>query len=152
MKMNLIFSILLIAFFKISVNAQKMNNKKLEKIIVANADSIEGDLGYWQFKYQRVWMVAVTDEAHNRMRIITPIVKVEELDQESLEAALAANFHSVLDAKYAISEGLMWSTFIHPLKELTEEQVESALQQLYYSSLTFGTDYSGGELVFPSSE
>jgi len=73
------------------------------------------------------------------------------LEEGMMEAALAANFHSVLDAKYAISEGLIWSTFIHPLRELTEEQVESAIKQIYYSSLTFGTDYTGGELVFPSS-
>lgn len=145
--------ILLLSVLSFSaVNAQKMNNAKLEKVLKKHSDSLQGDPGYWQFKYQQVWMLTVTDENNNRMRIITPIAKVEELTEEYFVQALEANFHSVLDAKYAISDGIVWSVFLHPLKELTEEQVESAIKQVYYSSLTFGTTFSGGELVFPVKE
>lgn len=150
MRTKLLFTFIVSLGIFQSANAQKMNNKTLEKVLTANSDSIDGRPGYWQFKHQQVWMLAVTDENHNRMRIVTPVARVEDLDYDILEAALSANFHSVLDAKYAISDGIMWAAFIHPLKELTEQQVESAIKQIYYSSLTFGSDYSGGDLQFPN--
>lgn len=141
---------ILILLFSLSISAQKMNNAKLEKVLEQNSDSLTGKSGYWQFKHEQVWMLTVTGEKNNRMRIIIPIVKVDELDKDVLLQALEANFHTVLDVKYAISEGILWSVFLHPLKELTEDQVKSAIKQLYYSSLTFGTTFSGGELVFPA--
>ncbi len=140
----------LIFLFSTNLSAQKMNNAKLEKILKQNSDSLNGNLGYWQFKHEQIWMLTVTDEKNNRMRIITPVVKVDELDKDILLQTLEANFHTALDVKYAISEGILWSVFLHPLKELTEDQVKSAIKQLYYSSLTFGTTFSGGELVFPA--
>ncbi|MBW6481928.1 MAG: YbjN domain-containing protein [Vicingaceae bacterium] len=140
----------LIFLFSTNLSAQKMNNAKLEKILKQNSDSLNGNLRYWQFKHEQIWMLTVTDEKNNRMRIITPVVKVDELDKDILLQTLEANFHTALDVKYAISDGILWSVFLHPLKELTEDQVKSAIKQLYYSSLTFGTTFSGGELVFPA--
>jgi len=143
--------IFLIVGFNV-VQAQKMDNKKLEKILSKHTDKLEGNPGYWQFKYFQLYLIVVTDETHNRMRIITPIAKVEELDSTLMAQALKANFHSVLDAKYAIADDILWSAFLHPLKELTEEQIESAIKQVYSASVTFGTSFSGGDLVFPASE
>jgi|TARA_R110000782_G_scaffold236819_3_gene322980 hypothetical protein len=57
-----------------------MDNKKLEKVLLTHTDSLKGNPGYWQFKYFQTWLIVVTDENHNRMRIITPIIKVEDLD------------------------------------------------------------------------
>jgi len=147
--------ILIITFLIVGFNvvkAQKMDNKKLEKILSKHTDKLEGNPGYWQFKYFQLYLIVVTDETHNRMRIITPIAKVEELDSTLLSKALQANFHSVLDAKYAIADDILWSVFLHPLKELTEEQIESAIKQVYSASVTFGTSFSGGDLVFPVAE
>jgi len=147
--------ILIITFLIVGFNvvqAQKMDNKKLEKILLKHTDKLEGNPGYWQFKYFQLYLIVVTDETHNRMRIITPIAKVEELDSTLLSKALQANFHSVLDAKYAIADDILWSVFLHPLKELTEEQIESAIKQVYSASVTFGTSFSGGDLVFPVAE
>ena len=147
--------ILIITFLIVGFNvvkAQKMDNKKLEKILSKHTDKLEGNPGYWQFKYFQLYLIVVTDETHNRMRIITPIAKVEELDSTLLSKALQANFHSVLDAKYAIADELIWAVFLHPLKELTEEQIESAIKQVYSASVTFGTSFSGGDLVFPVAE
>lgn len=143
---------ILTLLFSLSLSAQKMNNAKLEKVLEQNSDSLTGNPGYWQFKHEQVWMITVTDEKNNRMRIITPIVKIDELDKEILLQALEANFHTVLDVKYAISDEILWAAFLHPLKELTEEQVKNAIKQLYYSSLTFGTTFNGGELVFPANK
>ena len=65
---------------------------------------------------------------------------------------MKANFHTALDARYAISDGILWAAFIHPLKELTTEQVKSAITQVYSCARTFGTHYSGGTLIFPTDE
>jgi hypothetical protein len=43
----------------------------------------------------------------------------------------------VLDAKYAISDEILWAVFIHPLKELSDKQISSAIKQVYSSAITF---------------
>jgi hypothetical protein len=83
------------------------------------------------------------------MRIISPITELTNLPQEELLNALTANFHTALDVKYAISDGALWSVYIHPLKELTEPQLESAILQVYNAAETFGTLYSSTNLSFP---
>lgn len=136
--------ILLITFLIVGFNvlqAQKMDNKKLAKILQTQTDSLEGKVGHWQFKYFQLWIIVVTDETHNRMRFITPIAKVETLDSELIYNALEANFHSVLDTKYAISDEIVWSVFIHPLKELSEEQVIDAIKQVYTGAVTFWNQF-----------
>ncbi len=60
------------------------------------------------------------------------------------------NFHSALDVRYAESDGVMWVAFIHPLKELSKEQVEDAIRQVFAANLTFGTTYTSTDLVFPA--
>ena len=81
----------------------------------------EGTIGAWNFDYEDRFMLCFTDESYNRMRIISPVADVTKLDNIELENALIANFHSALDVKYAISEDILWSVFIHPLKELSEK-------------------------------
>jgi len=128
-----------------------MNNQRLEKILIEESDSIGGQLGYWQLQYKDLGIFVITDENHNRMRIISPIAHTDEIDYDHYIKALEANFHTALDVKYAISEDIMWSVFVHPLKELTEDQIIDALKQVYFGSKTFGTTYSSTDLVFPST-
>lgn len=129
-----------------------MDNLKLEKIIQSVSDSVSGQPGYWQFKFNEVWLTTITDEKHNRMRIVLPIARINELEDKHFYKALEANFHSVLDAKYAISDDIMWSIFVHPLKELSEGQVKDAISQVYYAAVTFGGDYISSELTFPKAK
>ncbi len=64
---------------------------------------------------------------------------------------MEANFHSALDVKYAISNDIVWSIFVHPLAELSEDQVEDAINQIFFSVVTFGTTYTSTNLTFPGS-
>ncbi|MEO0894980.1 MAG: hypothetical protein AAFY71_01075 [Bacteroidota bacterium] len=130
---------------------QKMDNKSLGKILLQEADSVAGQDGYWQLKYGQGSMLVMTDEANNRMRIVHPITYVADLEEDMMEKALIANFHTALDIKYAISEDIVWAVFIHPLKELTKEQVIDALKQVYQGAMTFGLTYSSTNLVFPAA-
>lgn len=129
--------------------AQNMNNEKMGKILESMADSIQGQNGQWQFKIKEVLFLCVTDTKHNRMRIISPITEAQRLDEKLKSAALVANFHTALDVKYAIADDLLWSVFIHPLKELSEAQVRDAVKQVYSANNTFGTSFSSTPLVFP---
>ena len=128
---------------------QSMNNTKLERIIESVSDSVEGTTGSWQFMYNERLMLLITDENYNRMRLIMPVHMADQLSTSELTEALTANFHSALDVKYAISNGVMWSAFIHPLSALSEEQFRDALSQVYRAAETFGTTYSSTDLVFP---
>jgi len=134
--------------FSVFIQAQDMNNEKLEEILAKEADSLIGLSGRWQVTYKELTLLVVTDETHDRMRIITPIAEVSSLDKELLTICLAANYHSALDVKYAISDDLLWSVYIHPLSPLTEEELISALAQVYSAAVTFGSTFSSTELIF----
>ncbi|WP_235016320.1 hypothetical protein [Aquimarina sp. AU474] len=141
----LITLVLLGSFYSYS---QNMNNSILQEIIQKKADTLDGVSGNWKFIYKEIPMLCVTDETNNRMRIISPITESSNLDEDLLLDAMTANFHSALDVKYAISNGILWSAYIHPLKELTPEQLENAISQVYYAAKTFGTTFSSTELLF----
>lgn len=151
--MDRLFIIVLLSFLMCpAATAQSMENKGIEKVIISMTDSIAGSPGAWSFKVGDMWMMCVTDANHNRMRIITPIIDIDEMNDGELEKCMEANFHSALDVKYCISDGILWSAFIHPLKELSPKQIEDAIQQVYTASATFGTIYTSTDLVFPGKK
>lgn len=147
--------LLIFLFFSISflsLSAQKMNNDRLETILTIVSDSIVGQQGSWQFKINERMFMCITDENHNRMRIMSPIVEQNKLTQEDLIHVLEANYHTALDVKYALSNDLLWSVFIHPFSELSDNQVKDAISQVYFAALTYGTSFSSTNLSFPSSK
>jgi len=140
---------MVLVFGSVGVSAQSMDNKGIEKVIISMTDSIAGSPGQWSFKVGDMWMMCITDAKHNRMRIITPIIDIDEMNDGELEKCMEANYHSALDVKYCIADGILWSAFIHPLKELSNGQIEDAIKQVYTASATFGTIYTSTNLVFP---
>ena len=142
----LIFSCIAIPAFS------QMNNAQLEKILTSQTDSIQGSNGRWQLLLDEMPMIVLTDETNDRMRIIAPIIEASKLDEDLLLDCLTANFHSALDVKYAISEGLLWSVYVHPLSPLTEMEIESAVKQVYAAALTFGTTFSSTPLLFGGNQ
>lgn len=96
----------------------------------------------------QVPVTVIVDETANRMRILVPVSSAEGLDAEALLRLLQANFDSALDARYAIANGRLWSTFIHPLAELQGDQLISGLAQTVTLAQTYGDTYSSGALVF----
>jgi hypothetical protein len=149
MKKTAILVILLLSFGAIS--AQNMNNSKLGEILTKQVDTIQGQAGNWRFAVNDKLFICLTDEKNNRMRIISPITEVSNVDEKTLKNCLTANFHTALDVKYAISDDILWSVFIHPLKELSEAQIIDAVAQVYNANYTFGTIYSSTNLTFPGA-
>ncbi|MEL6559038.1 MAG: hypothetical protein AAFQ94_12695 [Bacteroidota bacterium] len=126
----------------------KMTNEKMSKVLLREATEVEGKLGNWQVLYQETLLLVITDENYNRMRIITPVQEVAKLKEGELKILLESNFDKALDSKYAIFDDLVWSTFTHPLNELTVEQFKDAMKQVVMLSKTFGTTYTSTDFVF----
>ena len=85
------------------------------------------------------------------MRLVSPILPEDKLSPEHRTAVLRANFHTALDARYAVGNGVLFATFIHPLSSLTDRDLKSAIRQVSSLVRNFGTTYSSGELVFPGA-
>ncbi len=145
-----------------SVNAQflpaqtKSNDPKirsttldqLKAILREEASDIQAEQGQISFKYKGQTMLILTSAQHDRMRILAPIKKAAELTSEQRDNMLLANFHSALDGRYAVSNGIVFATFLHPLSSLQERDFQSALSQVNQLVQTFGTTYSSGALGF----
>lgn len=142
---------LMSCFFVLKLNAQ-MDNDKLNSIIYTISDQVEGVNGRWEFLIDSTYFICLTDEFHNRMRIISPINEMKNILNIQINNCMEANFHTALDVKYAISDEVLWVVYIHPLKELSKDQLLSAISQVYSGVKTFGTTYSSGALSFPTSE
>lgn len=136
------------AFSMVSFPAPNMNNVRLGRLISALAESVEGEPGFWQFQYKRRRLMAITNEDLNRMRLLTPILPESEFTDSIRKFLLSANFDRALDARYATSRGMLWSVFLHPLRELTDGQFTDAVEQVHKLAENFGTTYSSSDLPF----
>ena len=128
-----------------------MTPERLTELIAQESDTMSIRGNSIQFLFAETMLVCIYDENANRMRIISPIVEREQLEEEALLNAMVANFHTALDVKYALSDEIIWSVFIHPLKELSEHQVIDAIHQVHAAAVTFGTSYSSTNLTFPGN-
>lgn len=90
----------------------------------------------------------VFDTGADRMRLVSVIGLAEALDKDQLYRLMQANFDSALDARYAIAQGLVWSTFIHPLTDLTDREFVSGILQTVSLVETYGTTFHSGGATF----
>lgn len=134
------------------IGGSGMNNELLEQILRDNGTIIKGSLGFWQVQYLDRVLTVVTDAGHNRMRIMTAIMEKKDLKKAQTIELLQAQFDRALDVKYALYNDILWSAFVHPLKELTENQVKDALSQVYFAAYNFGGSYRSTDLQFGNRE
>ncbi len=131
---------------------QTMNVETMIKIIESNKIKVEHINNTITFKINDFPMTLIYDNKADRMRIVCPIANLDDLSKEQIAQAMEANFHTALDARYAISKGVVWSAFIHPLSDLSSQLFQSALEQTYIAAATFGNEYSSGALSFPKGD
>ncbi|MDF1880772.1 hypothetical protein JHD50_05545 [Sulfurimonas sp. MAG313] len=131
-------------------NTSVMTQEKIHKLVSVsiNTQVLEEEKGYVLFKYLGVKMALLSDEIHNRMRIISPITKYSNLAPNIKDSLMHSNFHLALDARYAVSEDTLYAAFIHPLSTLNEEDLDSAIKQVCNLASSFGKTYSSGQLDF----
>ncbi len=126
----------------------QMDNARMHDILQRIDPELEGTLGSWLLHYENLRVQVITDENADRMRVIVPIAKVGDLNDDELIRLMQANFDSVLDARYSIANGVLWSAYIHPLSILSDEEFVSGLAQAITAAATFGSTYSSGALIF----
>ncbi len=100
------------------------------------------------FRVETVPVTLVYDINADRMRIVAPVTSINDLEADDLIRLMQANFDSALDARYALAQGVLWSTFIHPLSSLSSDDFGSGLGQTINLVRTYGSSYTSGALVF----
>ena len=126
-----------------------MNNKQLGVLIHKAATQIHEDqLGFWKFEVGDSIVFVITDESHNRMRIMSPVIELGSVTSDELQTLLEANYDRALDARYCIKNEVIWSAFLHPLAELNDRQFLNALDQVVTLENNFGSSYTSSGLVF----
>jgi hypothetical protein len=138
---------LLLAFVPAHAESS-MSNKRIDELLSRLEIEIQGQDGLWRFYLNDVEVTIITDENADRMRIIAPVAKTENLNAVEYERVLQANFDTALDARYAIAKSILWSVFIHPLGVLSDRQLIEGIGQVVNLVSTFGTSYHSGSAVF----
>ena len=82
--------------------------------------------------------------------MLIPIAKVEDVTSENMAKMMIANFHTALDGRYAIGNGVVYAAFIHPLSSLKARDFRSAVLQVTRLAQTYGETYSSGSSLFGS--
>jgi hypothetical protein len=130
------------------MSAELMNNERMHDLLQRIDPELQGQLGSWVITYDTLKAQVITDENADRMRVIVPIVKVDDIEEGELLRLMQANFDSSLDARYSVANGVVWSAFIHPLSTLSDEEFISGFAQAMTAATTFGSTYSSGALIF----
>ena len=125
-----------------------MNNERLGALILRVDENAEGGSGFWRATVGGRAVTVITDENADRMRIISPVARADDLDPGMMFRMLQANFDTALDARYSVAQGVLWSLYLHPLGSLSDEQFLASLGQVVNLAASFGTSYSSGGLSF----
>ncbi|HHP7243510.1 MAG TPA: hypothetical protein ACFE0H_02360 [Elainellaceae cyanobacterium] len=131
-------------------DATGMTLERLEDILQNQDDitNLQSQSGQLQFTLDNRSMIVLSNEENDRMRIVTPVVSTSQLTSQQVQNILVANFHTTLDARYAVTDGTLVSVFVHRLSSLQDNDFRSALYQVANLAESFGTTYSSGELIF----
>ena len=125
-----------------------MTQEVLERSVKSLGNESRGEGGAVTFVYKGVRMAAISDAVHDRMRIVAATAQASKMPPEQTRAVLEANFHTALDARYAVDGDVLYAAFIHPLSSLSEKELRSAVEQVANLAGTYGDSYTSGELVF----
>ena len=125
-----------------------MNNERLGALILRIDENADGRPGFWRATVAGRVVTVITDENADRMRIISPVARAEDLDAALMFRMLQANFDTALDARYSIAQGILWSLYLHPLDALSDEQFLTGVGQVVNLAASFGTTFSSGGLSF----
>jgi len=133
----------------LNANGQTMTQERLHGILEGISHDVTAEGNRAQITIDNRVLLCISDTSADRMRMITVVRSIEGMTTEMLLQALTANFHTTLDARYAISGDTLYAAFIHPLSTLNSEQVKSAVRQVAAAADNFGTTFSSDALYYP---
>ncbi|QMU56930.1 MAG: hypothetical protein GKR98_01130 [Boseongicola sp.] len=93
-------------------------------------------------------LLVIVDPRSDRLRAMVPIRSTDDMSDDDLRRVLQANFDTALAARYAVAQGRLWGTFLHPLSPLQRDELISELGQTVNLALTYGTLFTSGALSF----
>ena len=126
----------------------EMTAENLGQIIRNYTEDVRQRGTIWEFRIDGIELTCISDPGNDRMRVLAAILPVEKLQTAHLQHMLEANYHSALDGRYCVANGVVYAAFIHPLSPLSEKEIKSALYQVSQLAKSFGTTYSSGVFSF----
>jgi hypothetical protein len=120
------------------------------KLLDSYLSDLEGQPGFWRGSRNEVPVFVFSDDSNDRMRVMSPIGVVEELDPELLHVLLQANYDRALDARYAMRGNELWSVVVHPLATLATDDLPSLFDQVVLLVKNTGSTFASTDLVFRS--
>jgi hypothetical protein len=125
-----------------------MTTSAIGKLLDSYLTQLEGGDGFWRGMRGDVQIFVLSDETHDRMRIMAPIGELKTLQARVLKVLLEANYDRALDAKYALRGREVWSVSVHPLATLAPDDFASFLDQVVRLVKNTGSTYASSDLVF----
>ncbi|MEM1219323.1 MAG: hypothetical protein AAGH79_10440 [Bacteroidota bacterium] len=140
--------LLLLSFtFAQGQHSKGMTEAGIQSILSEVAAESEHEPGMSTIYFGERWILILTNEELNRIRILTPIQERTTIGADEMERMLIANFSTALDAKYSFYDQYVVSTYSHPMGSLSEAQLVDALEQVVMLARTFGTTYSSAVIA-----
>ena len=127
---------------------EPMTQARMEQIFGDQVDAIEGPPGAIRTIVDEVEIYLISDPTNDRMRLLARVADVNRVDPRIVNVLLQANFYRTLDARYAVSEGIVFSAYLHPISTLSRAELISGFDQVLALAKNFGTTYSSGKLDF----
>jgi len=125
-----------------------MTTTAIGKLLDSYLSQLDGKPGFWRGLRDEVEVFVLSDESHDRMRIMAPIGEVREMHPELLQVLLQANYDRALDARYALRGKELWSVTVHPLATLAPDDFASFLDQVVKLVKNTGSTFASSDLVF----
>lgn len=135
-------------FFALHSLGQETTFDDLKLILAREATIVKEEGNMVQYSVDQLPIYLIVDPAANRMRLMAPIIEEKDLNEQDLKALIKANFDRALDAKYAVSDGVLWSVYAHPLRELYKDQLIDAFNQVRNLVYNYGTTYASTTMLF----
>ncbi|MBI1797857.1 MAG: type III secretion system chaperone [Candidatus Eisenbacteria bacterium] len=125
-----------------------MTSAAIGKLLDSYLTGLEGEDGFWRGMREDVQIFVMSDDAHDRMRIMAPIGELKDLEPRVLQVLLEANYDRALDAKYAMRGREVWSVSVHPLATLAPDDFAGFIEQVVRLVKNTGSTYASSDLVF----
>jgi hypothetical protein len=119
-----------------------MNQFRLETLFADEVDAIVGPPGAIRTRVDGVPLFLLSDEEGDRMRLIAQIASASDFEGHVFGLLIQANFDRTLDARYAISDGVIFAVFQHPISSLTPGLIRSAVSQVLNLTENFNSTYA----------
>jgi hypothetical protein len=129
-----------------------MTTSAIGKLLDSYLAELEGEDGFWRGTREDVQIFVLSDDSHDRMRIMAPIGELKDLDTGVLQLLLEANYDRALDAKYAMRGTEVWSVSVHPLATLAPDDFASFIDQVVRLVKNTGSTYASSDLVFGAGQ